>query len=42
MDARRAVVLPLVQHGAARLLPDCGTPLTYAFDGNGRISVTIN
>jgi hypothetical protein len=21
---------------------DCGTPLTYAFDGNGRISVTIN
>ena len=22
--------------------PDCGTPLTYAFDGTGRISVTIN
>ena len=21
---------------------DCGTPLTYAFDGTGRISVTIN
>jgi hypothetical protein len=21
---------------------DCGTPSTYAFDGNGRISVTIN
>jgi hypothetical protein len=21
---------------------DCGTPLTYGFDGNGRISVTIN
>ncbi len=21
---------------------DCGTPLTYSFDGNGRISVTIN
>ena len=22
--------------------PDCGTPLSYAFDGTGRISVTIN
>ena len=21
---------------------DCGTPLTYAFDGTGRISVAIN
>ena len=21
---------------------DCGTPLTYAFEGTGRISVTIN
>ena len=26
----------------ARLLQRCGTPLTYGFEGNGRISVTIN
>jgi hypothetical protein len=29
----------LAERGFCR---DCGTPLTYAFDGTGRISVTIN
>jgi len=29
----------LVERGFCR---DCGTPLTYAFDGTGTISVTIN
>jgi hypothetical protein len=28
--------------GALASAADCGTPLTYAFDGTGRISVTIN
>ena len=29
----------LAERGFCR---DCGTPLTYAFEGTGRISVTIN
>ena len=43
VDARRAVDLPVARTWRERgFCKDCGTPLTYGFDGTGRISVTIN